>query len=80
MDEVEARKVLKVAITPDDNLYCLGHYMAWAAGPGQYTICLDDDFTADELEAIVWWMRHKSDVRVVNRCGPFMPPCTSSHL
>ena len=58
MDEEAARKILKGYIEEDGGLYCLGHYLAWS--PGDDDICLDCRFSADELEAIVWWMRNKA--------------------
>lgn len=56
MDREIAEKELASSIRPNGDLYNLGHYTAWAVGDD--TICLDDNFTADELEAIVWWMRN----------------------
>ena len=60
MTEERAREILgDVIIRPDNSLYCLGHYISWKPGRGrrQSKACLDDDFTADELEAIAWWMQ-----------------------
>lgn len=51
----EARAILGVAVQPDGSLDALGHYMEWK--PGDKTIILDDDFTADELEAMAVHMR-----------------------
>lgn len=57
MTEKMAREILADYIDERDNgLFCCGHYLAWT--PGETTVRLDDDFEADELEAIVWWMRN----------------------
>ncbi len=56
MDEEQARKILSTWVQPDGGLYCLGKYISWT--PGEQSICLDDYFTPDELEAMVWWMRN----------------------
>lgn len=57
MNEERAREILANSIQPDGSLYCLGNYRSWI--PGEDMICLDSYFSADELEAIVWWMRNK---------------------
>lgn len=59
MDEKKAREILGDTIQKDGRLYCLGHYTAW--GLGDEDVTLDCSFTADELEAIAWWMRNTSD-------------------
>lgn len=59
MDENEARKILNTDIQEDDSLYCGGRYLAWH--PSDKEACLDAYFTADELEAIAWWMRNKHE-------------------
>lgn len=56
MDEQRAREILGGLIQPDGGLYDLGHYIAWT--PGEEDVRLDDRFTIEELEAIVWWVRH----------------------
>ena len=56
MNEELARKLLPV--NEDDSLGpSYGHYMAWS--PSDNEITLDCEFTLEELEAIVWWMRNK---------------------
>jgi hypothetical protein len=55
MDEATARKILGATIMPDNDLHGDDKYISW--GCGAETCCLDDDFTADELEAIAWWMK-----------------------
>ena len=58
MNKEEVIHILGDTISSDGGLFCLGQYIAWA--PGDETICLDSDFTLNELEAIVWWMRNTS--------------------
>lgn len=58
MNEEKAREILGAAIRPDNSLSSLGPYIGWA--PGDADICLDADFTVDELEALTWWLRNKS--------------------
>jgi len=60
MDEQKARAILGTDVQPDGSLYCLGRYLNYVLG--DETACLDADFTADELEAIAWWMRNKAGV------------------
>jgi len=60
MDYETARAILGTDVRSDGSLYCLGRYLRYT--PGDDTACLDADFTADELEAIAWWMRSKADV------------------
>lgn len=50
-----AREIMKGEIQKDGGLYNLGHYLAWI--PGESTICLDCNFDAEELEAIVTIMK-----------------------
>ena len=56
MTEEIARKILPV--NTDDSIGPNhGHYMAWS--PSDDTITLDSEFTLEELEAIVWWLKNK---------------------
>lgn len=55
MTEERAREILGKYIQEDGGIYSLGHYMAWT--PGDDDACLDCRFSADELEAISFWMR-----------------------
>ncbi len=55
MTEAEARTILGDTVRPNNSLFHLGHYTAWPAWDTD-TICLDDHFKLNELEAIVWWM------------------------
>lgn len=34
-------------------------YICWVGGRGGDKVTLDGRFTADELEAMAWWMRNK---------------------
>ncbi len=56
MTEDDARRILQDFIQPDNSLYCLGHYLCWPNYKG--TVTLDDDYTVEELDAIVWWVRN----------------------
>ena len=59
MDEHRARQILGDMICSDglcsDALGGNG-YLSWCRGDPD--ACLDAQFTADQLEAIAWWMRH----------------------
>lgn len=67
MDEELAREILgdmcdvlgnraDPTIKADGGLYSLSAYLSWDIGDRQAII--DGEFTADELEAIAWWMRN----------------------
>lgn len=58
MDEGEARKLLRDACQDDSTLKSVGWYLWWWPGAAKAT--LDGEFTADELEAIAWWMRNQA--------------------
>lgn len=55
MDEKTARNLLGDAIHPE-GLYNLGWYLGWERGADYAT--LDGQFTAEDLEAIAWWMKN----------------------
>ena len=68
MTEAQARAILWAAIAPDESLGGVAHsapsdvrgprgYLEWQVGDDMVTI--DTALTADELEAIAWWMRNK---------------------
>jgi hypothetical protein len=62
MDEIKAREILRGYIDDKNNLVWesgkgLGDYLHWWVETREAT--LDGNFSADELEAIVWWMRNK---------------------
>jgi len=55
----QAEKILALCIKDGSNLSeRYRWYLSWTAKFGD-TACLDGDFTANELEAIVVWMREK---------------------
>ena len=63
MEEHEARKVLEPWIGVDDSINTLDlerncDFYAWWV-PTSISITLDGYFTAEQLEAIAWWMRNK---------------------
>lgn len=58
MNEEMARKILPVREDDDGLGPSYGHYMEWT--PGRDKICLDSNFTIEELEAIIWWIRNKN--------------------
>ena len=55
MDEKRAREVIEKC-SLDGNLVRFNAY-----GDDAEHTQLDGEFTADELEAIAWWMRNKSE-------------------
>lgn len=55
MNEKEAIEILGGRIHQDGGLFDGGSYLSWSVGDAEAT--LDSTFTADELEAIAWWMR-----------------------
>ena len=56
MDEKKARQILQEWIRPDNTLFDLHQYLSWSVG--SVDAVLDGPFSADELEAIAWWMRN----------------------
>jgi hypothetical protein len=61
MNEEKAREILNGLISSDDGLYNISTYILWHVDSN--LVCLDGDFTADELEAIAFWMRAKKRKR-----------------
>lgn len=58
MNEERVWNILGDCIDVNNNsLHSLGWYVSWTPGRDQAT--LDGEFTADDLEAIAWWMRNK---------------------
>lgn len=56
MSEDRARKILEGSIGENNALRHIGgEYAYWQ--PGDLKICLDGDFTADEIAAAAWWMK-----------------------
>jgi len=60
VNEQQAREILGGSITPTGDLYNASCYVLWDRFVPE-TVTLDDEFTIDQLEAIVWWMRNKSE-------------------
>jgi hypothetical protein len=58
MDKEKAEGILlaRHALNDDGTLHNVGWYLAWSGGDDEAT--LDGIFSADELEAIAWWMRN----------------------
>ena len=56
MDEKKAREILKDIIRTDGGLADLSWYLDWQVGDEEAT--LDGPFSAEDLEAIAWWMRN----------------------
>ena len=59
MDEKKARKILGDRIFSNNTLYSIVQFVAWPSAHGKKHAVLDAEFTADELEAIAWWMSNK---------------------
>ncbi len=60
MLEEKARQELGDVIQEDNSLHSLSWYLAWDTD--EHNACLDGRFSADELEAIAWWMRTKRKI------------------
>jgi len=59
MTEEKARELLRIAINGKD-LRDIGWYLAWKSTYPDWAT-LDGTFSADDLEAIAWWMRHNAE-------------------
>ena len=57
MNEQRAREILGDAIEEESGLLCQPKKLVWIGGDAAI---LTGGFTADELEAIAFWMRRKS--------------------
>jgi hypothetical protein len=59
MDESKAREILGFH---EGQAFTWGDIQGYVR-PNDYddSICVDGDYTADELEAIAWWMRNKGE-------------------
>lgn len=62
MNEAKVREIFQSSwgnvISDNNGIYlCSLSFFSW--DPSDREISLDGSFTADELEAIVWWMRNK---------------------
>ncbi len=63
MNEEKAKEIL-LGIDPNiiqenNTLYCCHRYIC-SEDKRNKEITLDDEFTLEELEAIVWWMKNKA--------------------
>lgn len=57
MKEEQVKEILRAYINKT-GLYSLGDYLSWEYGDSE--AILDGRFTAEELEAIAWWMNNKN--------------------
>jgi hypothetical protein len=58
MNEEQAKEILKDIIRNDNSLNA--PYIDWSPDAYLNEITLDGDFSADQLEAMSWWMRNKA--------------------
>lgn len=58
MNEEKATEILKEWIQDDEGLDGLHRYVSWWKGRKEIT--LDDSFSVEELEAMIWWMKNKN--------------------
>lgn len=58
MNEELARVILGATIMEDNRLENSGDYVVWPSQTSRGTaqVCLDSEFSADQLRAIAWWM------------------------
>jgi hypothetical protein len=67
MNETSARKLLDDTIQPDGSLKATDdNWIEWPVRAGGEIISIDGSFSADQLEALAWWIR--------NTAVPAMPP------
>ena len=59
MDETRALEIMGGIVHKDECLECLSPYIRWRKDDGDIEITLDGKFSAEEIEAFAWWMRHK---------------------
>ena len=61
MNETTARKLLGARIQPNGSLKeTEDNWIVWPVRPDGEVICVDGYFTAEQLEALVWWMRNNA--------------------
>jgi hypothetical protein len=60
MNEQKVREILKDAISIEDNRLIPGNCYSQSWYPGDKTINIDGEYTADELKAMAWWMENKN--------------------
>ena len=59
MNEETARKHLGAVIQQDGSLKdSEDNWIVWPVRPDGNVICIDGNFTAEQLEALAWWMRN----------------------
>lgn len=62
MTEERARQILGVAPNKDESLSQNKPWIAWTPGPRfKDTIELDGNYTIEQIEALLWWMRNKAE-------------------
>lgn len=57
----QAKEILADSIKENGDLYNLGSYLAWY--PKMDKVCLDGDFSLEELEAIVVYIRSRQEAK-----------------
>lgn len=76
MDKAKVIEVLKGVLITDTQLHS---GVPWVSHHGfRDEVTLDGDFTAEELEAILYWMRHKEEFKADQQSdtGPVSPQQT----
>ena len=59
MTEIRARKLLGNSIHPDGSLKATDdNWIEWPLRPDGVDISIDGSFTAEQLEALAWWLRN----------------------
>jgi hypothetical protein len=59
MDDYQAQDILDAALDHDGGLYKLSDYICWT--PGDQTITLDGEFTTEQLEAMVVYIKYRRE-------------------
>lgn len=77
MNEQLARQVLGETIQSDGSLSNRLQYIDWEVGDN--TVVLDsNDFTADQLIAIAWWMNNPAPVQLIRDDRVIKPGLTTT--
>ena len=59
MDEEKAREILKNCVRPNNELFNCVDFIKWPSWPGgKNVVTLDSQYSPEQLEAIVWWMKN----------------------
>ena len=61
MNEESARDVLGDSIKKDNSLFNCGWYLDWPNFNN--TVTMDGEFTAKDIEAILWWVNNKKIIK-----------------